>query len=138
MNLDNSMYSPHSALFQKSTIGFWQSCFTAFGTAMILPPPASRHYTMPPGANVKKPVTFLSSLGIGGGYFPSIRTFHNRQKNAPGFCNYRSLFGVDTKSNPQSADIDVKSTTDKRACPRIAIIGGGIAGEYFFQIILDE
>ena len=121
--------SPSASLLRGPSISFWQSCFAAFGAApAIRPPPMTLHCSMfSTVANVKKAGTIWPSLGRECFSLTSARKA--RQVSFPPYCQSRFLFSF--HHGDGELEVEGRKITeqfDGGAKPRIAIIGGGIAG----------
>lgn len=89
-----------------------------------------------PGADATTPGTLFSSVCTVGKvhHFPFYH-YVNEQRTIPSFCNYRSIIGsnsnvlsfLGSKKNIEHESQENVLPKPKK-CPRIAVIGGGIAG----------
>lgn len=118
-----------------TAMSFWQSCFAVFARpppsspiAIIRPPPMTSHYysnMLSPGRQYF--ATFLSPHTIVPKNIPTVRS-HTSLPAA--FASHTpSLFGVSSsKGNTECNAKAMKENHPSQKQPRIAIIGGGIAG----------
>mmetsp|Transcript_16380 Transcript_16380/g.34275 ORF Transcript_16380/g.34275 Transcript_16380/m.34275 type:complete len:669 (-) Transcript_16380:97-2103(-) len=134
---DNLYYSPTLAMVRRAPIGFWKTCFTVFGASVTCQPAMATSYVISsPAADATTTGTFFSSVcTIGKVHHFPLYHYVNEQRTVPSFCSYRSIIGTNSNilsfwgSKKKIENESQENVLPKpKKCPRIAIIGGGIAG----------